>query len=318
MISKHLEPLTAPGSLLAGKIAPMLAYAAKPFDSPRYLFEIKWDGTRCLTFIRGPGVRLQNRRLQDITVRYPDLAGIYRQFNADNAILDGELVALTQGRSDFRKLQQREQLANALKIELAARRIPVTYMVFDVLYLNGESCLHRPLQERKGLLAEILQESDQVLESKFILERGRAFFQEAVAQGLEGVMAKGLASPYLIGKRSRSWLKIKPRGRASCYIVGYSPGQGARRQSFGSLALATPEAAGWKFRGMVGSGFSDALLADISRRLQNLRVDRPAIPLEAPLKGIIWVKPEMRCEVSFQEETPRGHFRAPVFAGLIQ
>ena len=304
--------------MLDAKIAPMLAYAARPFDSPNHLFEIKWDGARCLLFIRGKEIRLQNRRLQDITARYPDLRDLYRQFEVRNAVLDGELVALSQGRSDFRRLQQREQLVSHLKIELAARRLPATYIVFDVLYLNDREQVHLPLAERKGILRDILKESDQVLESKYILEKGKAFFQEAVAQGLEGIMGKALASPYLVGQRSRFWLKIKPRGRATCYIVGYSQGRGARKAYFGSLALATREPQGWLFRGMVGSGFTAEDLEDLRRRLQPLRVAQPPLPLEAPVRGVNWVRPELKCEVTFQEETPRRHFRAPAFTRLVE
>jgi DNA ligase D-like protein (predicted ligase) len=303
--------------MLDAKIAPMLAHASQPFDSPRHLFEIKWDGTRAILFVQEGRLRLQNRRLQDITARYPDLAGLPRQIKAANAILDGELVALSQGRSDFRKLQQREQLADPLKIELASRQVPVTYIAFDVLYLNGKPCLRTPLRERKGILQDILRESDQILESRYIREKGKAFFQQAVAQGLEGVMAKAMSSPYLPGQRSRYWLKIKPRGRAICSIVGYSPGRGPRGPYFGSLALATPEAAGWRFRGMVGSGFSFAELEEITSRLKELRVDSMPVPLAEQVPGVIWVKPDLQCEVTFQEETLRGHFRAPAFERLV-
>ncbi len=303
--------------MLDAKIAPMLAYSSKPFDSPGHIFEIKWDGTRCLAFIRDGKVRLQNRRLQDITSRYPDLSGMHRQFRAKNAILDGELVALSEGRADFRRLQQREQLSTRVKIELAARRIPVTYMVFDLLYLDDRKYLQVPLLERKGALQEILRESDQVLESKYIEEKGKAFFQEAVAQGLEGIMAKAGSSPYLIGKRSHHWLKIKPRGVKTCFVVGYSAGQGFRRPYFGSLALATREQDRWIFRGMVGSGFSLADLEEISRKLRSLRLEGPPPPDLPKVKGITWVKPELRAAVSYQEETPRGHFRAPAFIRLV-
>lgn len=131
-------------------------------------------------------------------------------------------------------------------------------------------------------------------------------------------MGKALDSPYLVGQRSRHWLKIKTRGTATCVIVGYLPGRGARGQTFGSLALATEDPGGWRFRGMVGSGFNAADLKEITAQLQELRVAAPAIPLVGTPKGIIWVKPTRRCTVTFQEETPRGHFRAPVFIRLIE
>jgi bifunctional non-homologous end joining protein LigD len=309
--------LTADGSLLTAKIAPMLAYSSSPFDSPGHFFEIKWDGTRCILFVQEQSVRLQNRRLQDITARYPEFAGLHRQIKGKNAILDGELVVLSQGRPDFRTLQQREQVADPVKISLLAQQLPATYIAFDVLYHDDKKCLTLPLRQRKEILRDILAASEQVVESGYIREQGKSFYRETVAQGLEGVMAKALDSPYLIGRRSRFWLKIKPRGTATCFIVGYSPGQGARRQFFGSLALATPGDEGWVFRGLVGSGFTVADLEEISDRLKGLKVKSPVIPLTGAPRGITWVRPELRCEVTFQEETPRGHFRAPAFKRLI-
>lgn len=311
------QRLAAHRSLLTDKIAPMLAYSSKPFDSVQHLFEIKWDGARCLLFLQGQQLRLQNRRLHDITSRYPELWGLAGQLRVHNVILDGELVVLSQGKADFRRLQQREQLADPMKIEIMSRQLPATYVVFDLLYLDDRNYLEAPLIERKQVLRAILPDSDQVVESQYIEAQGQAFFREAVARGLEGVMAKARASPYLIGQRSRHWLKIKPRGRMACYIVGYSPGQGGRRATFGSLALATREGRGWVFRGLVGSGFAEAELEALARQLMALRVATPAIPLDEVVKGVQWVRPQLRCLVSFQEMTPRGHFRAPAFERLL-
>lgn len=304
--------------MLDAKIAPMLAYSSPPFDSPRHLFEIKWDGARVILFVRDRVIRLQNRRLLDITARYPELAGVHRLIRGKNAILDGELVVLSQGRPDFRALQQREQSSDPIKIDLLARQVPATYIAFDVLYLNGQERLNLPLRQRKEILRDILEESGQLVESRYIREEGKSFYREVVAQELEGVMAKDMESPYLLGRRSRFWLKIKPRGRAVCFIVGYSAGQGSRRPWFGSLALATPGDKGLVFRGMVGSGFSLAELKEITARLQTLVTGKPAAPLPGAPPGLTWVKPELRCEVTFQEETPRGHFRAPAFERLVE
>jgi DNA ligase D-like protein (predicted ligase) len=303
--------------MLTARLAPMLAYAARPFDSPRHLFEIKWDGTRCLLFAQGRGLRLQNRRLEDITARYPELKDLAAGLRARNAILDGELVVLHQGRPDFGRLQQREQSAGPLKVELLARQLPATYIVFDLLFLNGEPRVAAPLQERKELLRTVLAESPLLVESGYILEKGRAFFQEVVDRGLEGVMAKALASPYLIGRRSRFWLKIKPRGREVCYVVGYTPGKRARAGTFGALAVAAVREGVWVYRGLVGSGFSDADLEALKPRLEELRVDAPPPALKGGVPGITWVRPELRCEVTFQEPTPRGRFRAPAFKRLL-
>ncbi len=303
--------------MLDDKIPPMLAYRADPFDSPRHLFEIKWDGTRCLLFKKDQEIRLQNRRLEDITWRYPELAGLPKSLRARSAILDGELVVLAEGRPDFRRLQQREQLADPLKIGLAARRLPATYIAFDVLYFNDQPYLTAPLSARKEILPILLRPSSHLVESRFILEKGQAFFKEAVAQGLEGIMGKSLASPYLPGKRSRFWLKIKPKLTRSCYIIGYTPGEGARQGRFGALLVATREGEAWVYRGKVGSGFSDADLTVLSQRLAARRTAGPPFLPPPRVRQGRWVRPELKCEVRFQEETPRGHFRAPVFLRLV-
>jgi len=312
-------PSTAESNhMLDEKIPPMLAYAAEPFDSPRHVFEIKWDGARCLLFKRGREIRLQNRRLDDITWRYPDLAGLHRHIKAKNAILDGELVALVEGKADFRRLQQREQLTDPFKIDLASRRVAVTYVAFDVLYGNDKKYLDAPLMDRKAILQGLLGESPRLVESRYIEEKGKAFFAEAVKLGLEGVMAKSRASPYLPGKRSRFWLKIKAKPEAECFIIGFKPGQGGRAGFFGSLLLATREKEGLVYRGRVGSGFTEFDLEDISARLKALRAERPPLAQPPRLKDARWVKPRLRCEISFLEKTPRGHFRAPVFKRLVE
>lgn len=303
--------------MLDRQISPMLAHAAEPFDSPDYLYEIKWDGTRCILFITSEGLRLQNRRLVDITHRYPELGHLPAAVTETDVILDGELVVLKGGKSDFRSLQQRDHLDDPLKIRLLSRRMPATYVVFDILYRRGGRCTREPLQRRKERLAEWIDDTvPGLLESQYIRKRGVHFFREAVDRGLEGIMAKTLKGPYRIGRRSRDWLKIKARQSAVCFIVGYTSGQGSRESSFGALVLAQKTSRGWTYRGKVGSGFSDAELAEIHRALQRLQSDRPPPAGLRTVKDVQWVKPELQCRVLYQEATAGGHFRAPVFDGL--
>jgi DNA ligase D-like protein (predicted ligase) len=295
----------------------MLAHSAEPFDSPDHLYEIKWDGTRCILFMNSQNVRLQNRRLADITHRYPELWGIPRNLQAEDVILDGELVILEKGRPHFGKLQQREHVVDPLKIKLLSQRMPATYVAFDVLYRNGIRCTRKSLQDRKEILSEVMGGGvSGLLESQFVLAEGIHFFRKAVGQGLEGVMAKSLAGPYLVGRRSRHWLKIKPRNESTCWIVGYTPGKGSRERFFGALAVADKEDGEWIYRGRVGSGFTDEDIRQLHPRLQQLRAENPPAPRLRRLKGIQWVKPELRCRVIFQEYGESGRFRAPVFDGL--
>jgi bifunctional non-homologous end joining protein LigD len=295
----------------------MLAYAAPgPFDSERHLFEIKWDGARCLLFLKAGAIRLQNRRLETITHRYPELGGLSRQLAAQDAILDGELVALKDGQPSFPRLQQREQVADPTKIGLLSQSMPVTYVAFDILWLNGGQVTAQPLLARKELLADIVRETPQLILSRFVRGPGAAYFREVVSRGLEGVMAKTVAGPYLIGRRSRFWLKIKPRQHKVCTVIGYTTGSGSRAATLGALLVATREGHAWRYRGKVGSGFDTAALAELTARLQELKTPTPPLPQPPRVRGVHWARPGLVVRVSFQEETDRGHFRAPVFEGM--
>lgn len=303
--------------MLDQKIPPMLAYFSEPFDSQKHIFEIKWDGTRCVLFLSNGKIRLQNRRLLDITYRYPEFLNINRYIQAKNAILDGEIVVLEDGKPNFEKLQIREQASEPFKIELLSKKITATYVVFDVLYLNDKKVTDVALIERKDILKSILKEGSNILESKFINTKGIEFYNKIVDLGYEGVMAKNVKSPYLIGKRSKYWLKIKKKFPMRCYIVGYTKGKGQRHSSFGALIIATQQPQGWILRGKVGTGFDENFIEEIMPVLSKLKVDKPLVP-SWKVKDAVWIKPELSCEVSYQEITEKGQLRAPVFKKLIK
>jgi bifunctional non-homologous end joining protein LigD len=304
--------------MLDRNIAPMLAYPADPFDSPRHVFEIKWDGTRAILFLNGKNIRLQNRRFVDMTPRYPELHDLYRSIKAREAVLDGELVVLSGEKPDFGKLQQREQVSDPMRIRLLSGRLPATYIVFDILSLDGTECTRRPLLERKSILNRIVQESDSLVISRHIPEKGKSLFREVIARGFEGVMAKADDSPYLIGKRSRYWLKIKPKLSSVCHIIGFTRGAGYRGRSFGALLIATREKKNWVYRGKVGSGFDGEGLEMLLSLLGPLKTEHPAFPVPGSPRDIQWVRPSLKCEVVYLEMTKSGHFRAPVFKRVVK
>ncbi len=296
--------------MLPDFIKPMLAKLSEPFDSPRFLYEIKWDGTRCLFFIENGKLRLQNRRLNDITYRYPEFWDLPERIPRDGIVFDGEIVVLKDGKPVFRLLQEREHVKSPVKIKILSQRLPATYFVFDLLYLDGKPLFERPLRERKSLLREVLPESPFVAESAYILEKGVAFFEKVVSLGFEGVMAKELESPYLPGKRVDFWLKFKPRGRRRCLIVGYLLRPDGTLKS---LLVAEPTEKGLIFRGKVASGLNTHLASELLSRLKRLSAPKPeGLKGSNFPKGAIFVRPEIACEVSFQEITNRGQFRAPV------
>jgi bifunctional non-homologous end joining protein LigD len=190
-------------------VPPMLAKPGVPFDSPEYLFEIKWEGTRILAFVPKRGYRLVNRHRADVTDRYPEF-----KFLNDlpaGVVLDGEVVVLRQGKPDFGLLLSRNQARASLKIQSLARTFPATYIVFDLIYHRFESLLALSLWARRQRLETVVRAcaNPRLVFSEGIVGEGRAFFEAVCREGLEGVVAKRLDGRYRPGRRD--WIKIKPR-----------------------------------------------------------------------------------------------------------
>jgi ATP-dependent DNA ligase len=192
------------------RILPMLATAAQPFDHPDYAFEIKWDGVRALAAVAADSWRLWGRHKADYTPRYPDLAWLRRL--PTGTLVDGELVVFSAGRPDLQALLRRHHLLDPWRIRGAARWAPVRYILFDLLYHHGRSCLAEPWQIRRERLGELCQKLAEpaVLFSDAVVGQERALYAAVVAQGFEGVMGKHLSASYRPGRRSSVWRKIKP------------------------------------------------------------------------------------------------------------
>ena len=208
--------------MLPTLIRPKLAQPApEPFDSAAHLFEVKWDGIRCLAFIGAGGVRLQSRQLLEITAQFPELSAL-RSLPV-GTVLDGELVALKDGKPSLAAIQQRTHLRQQARIGFLSQREPVTYVVFDLLYCRGKPLLKEPLIERREALQHLMARIKPagVIVPEAIPHHGRALFAQIAALGWEGVMAKRQDSPYLVGRRSRLWLKIKTS--AVCIKAGVKP-----------------------------------------------------------------------------------------------
>ena len=189
----------------------MLAMAAnEPFDSAAHLFEVKWDGVRCLTFVEGGRVRLQSRQLMEISAQFPELDAL--RALPEGTVLDGELVVLEGGQPALVKVQQRVHLQDQHRIRFLSQKSPAVYIVFDLLYVRGRSIMSDSLANRRAMLCEMI--GPLLLPGVHVTESvpavGRAVFVAAMRTGLEGVMAKRADGQYLSGKRSRAWLKIKP------------------------------------------------------------------------------------------------------------
>ena len=196
--------------MMLPNLLPMLAVPALPFDSPEFVFEVKYDGVRALAAVEADGVRLWGRERSAYTARYPELAALRRW--PPGTLVDGELVVLRNGLPDLASLLSRHALTDPWKIRWAPRWCPVRYVVFDLLYHAGRSLLREPLRERRARLEALCAEMPlaDVIFSAGVVGAGRAWFEAAVAQGHEGIMAKLLASLYQPGHRSAAWRKIKP------------------------------------------------------------------------------------------------------------
>lgn len=292
-------------------IAPMLARIAEPFDSPEHLFEIKWDGTRALLFVESDRYRILNRRRAVITERYPELDVLGKL--KPGAVLDGEVVVLRDGKPDFRLLLSREHSASALRRQSSAIEYPATFMAFDQLYSDYRSLEKLPLRARRDQLAETVAAAShpRLVFSDGIMQRGKDYFEEVCARGLEGVMAKRLDSPYHAGRRTDAWLKIKRRKMLLCAIIGYVP---SGPDDIRSLIIATSDDGELRCVGKVGSGIDERTRADLWRLLGEKARATPLIPCSIPGK---WVEPGLYCTVTYQERTESGQLRAPVFKELV-
>jgi DNA ligase D-like protein (predicted ligase) len=303
--AKHADPQKERTKMMNRQISPMLAKASAPFDNPDYLFEIKWDGERAIAFVEDRKiVRLQNRSLQDVSTRYPEIIG--SPVEANEAILDGEIVLLEEdGKPSFSKLAQRSHVQDPFKIHLLSKAMPVTYVTFDILYRNGKALTNLPLRERKKYLS-IMMKQAAILPIFFIEDRGKTFFESVTSMGYEGIMAKRMDSLYLPGKRSDSWLKMKPQKSAICNVIGYTKGEGYRKL-LGALVIGEIRENRMIDRGRVGSGISTRVLGDLLGLLHPL----------TEKNGVTWVDPSLQIEVSYFEETEGGHFRFPVFKRIV-
>jgi len=305
-------------------IHPMLAESVeKPFDGPDWLFEIKWDGYRAVTFIENGKARLVSRNQNDLTPRYPELQDLPQFIQAKSAILDGEVVALDeQGRASFSLMQQRTGFRPGGRRAAEKADVPVLYYAFDLLYLDGYDWRRMPLEERKLQLKSVAEPGDSLRYSDHYEAHGKALFDMARAKGLEGILAKRRAS-YYEERRSREWLKIKIRHTIECVVGGYTEPEGSRTH-FGSLVLGLYDDKGRLIHvGQAGSGFKQRSLAEIWKILKPIETKRnPFFGEVEALRKTFWVKPELVAEIEYAEWTGGTNtgsspkLRAPVFLGL--
>jgi bifunctional non-homologous end joining protein LigD len=276
-----------------------------------WLFEVKWDGYRALAYVRGGDATLLSRNGNDLTVRFAGVAkALEKAVKTPDCVLDGEVCALDeQGRPSFSAMQQGKP------------GTPIVYEVFDVLEVDGDPLVDLPLRERRTRLARLLDRRNATVRLSETFDDGPGLLEAAEQQHLEGIVAKRVDSPYRQAKRTRDWLKIKTHGRQEFVIAGYTKGQGRRSGRFGSLVLGVWRGDDFVYVGNVGTGFTDRVIDELLVKLRPL--EQKESPFEVVPKmpkvrraDVVWVKPELVCEVEFVEWTHDGRLRAPSFQGL--
>jgi bifunctional non-homologous end joining protein LigD len=308
---------------LPRSLVPMKATTGELPTGVGWAYEVKWDGMRALVYVEHGVVRVQSYNERDVTASWPELASIGGALAAETALLDGEIVATDDlGRPSFGRLQQRMHLTKAAEVAVRAAEVPVTYLVFDLLHLDGHDLTGLPLVERRRVLDDVL---DPGLSWRIspLHDDGAALAAAAEVNGLEGVVAKRLAAPYEPGKRTRTWLKVKVRRRQEMVVGGWVPGEGNRSGRIGAILVGYHDAPGdggpLRFAGRVGTGFTDAELRRLDGVFATLATDvcpfDPLPPRAEMLRKPRWLRPELVAELEFGEWTTDGRLRHPSYLG---
>lgn len=314
---------------LLPQLAPMLAKPSSqlPADTADFATEIKWDGIRAMIYIENRRLHILSRNGFDITFRYPEIQPLSQTAGRQNLILDGEIVALdTNNLPSFSLLQQRMNLDDLKRISEITERVPVNYIIFDLLYYDSQLILNTKYRERRQKLAQLALTGATWSTPDFKTGQTAEILEVSRKLGLEGIILKRLDSLYLPGKRSSDWLKIKNIRRQEFIIAGWTPGEGLRAQTIGAVILAyydlVPEEAAKRgvspqllYAGSCGTGFTKKGLQQLEETLRALYT--PDNPFSQPVKksGVSFCRPTLVGEFSFTEWTATNTLRHPSFQG---
>ena len=296
-------------AMLPGPIEPMKARLGDPGKGVAWNFEVKWDGYRAIAFCSG-GLKLQGRRLNEIGADFPEIKPLGSDSRARGLVLDGELVVVDEdGRPDFQLMQSRRE-----------RQLEAHFMIFDLLWADGTDLRPMPYLERRARLEALGLTGPTWSVPERLAGELNEVLEATAALGLEGVVAKDPDSPYVSGRRTNYWLKVKHVKRQEFVIGGWLPGKGHRSGSLGSLLVGYYDGnSELRLAGRAGTGMGDELLAELFATLSaSARVDSPFVAEDAASipRGAGWCEPELVIEVRFTEWTREGRLRNPVFVGF--
>jgi bifunctional non-homologous end joining protein LigD len=323
MMHRMDPPVDPDAQPLPQLVRPMLAVSGelpRAVDDGRFGYEMKWDGVRAVVYDDRGSIRILSRNDREITDTYPELRGLGRALGARRVVLDGEIVAFDEsGRVSFGALQPRMHVANPSQARRLSGTIPVVFLAFDLLFLDGHPTLDLTYAQRRELLDSLDLFGPHWQTPPYFAGGGTDALAASRAQRLEGVVAKRLDSTYHPGRRSRDWIKVKHTASQTIVIGGWQPGEGRRSGGIGSLLMGVYGDAGFEFVGHVGTGFTDRMLEDLAAQLRPL--ERRTSPFDTPVpapqaKGAHWVTPRLVGEVVYAEWTRDNRLRAASWRGL--
>jgi bifunctional non-homologous end joining protein LigD len=282
-----------------------------------WAWELKWDGIRALCYVDGGRIRLVTRNGNEVTHRYPELRRLGESLGTLDVVLDGEIVAFDDdGRPSFERLQSRMHVESDSMIRRLVGQVPVTYVLFDILWHNGSSTMELPYEERRALLTRLQLSGPSWQTPPNEVGDGAATKEVSKQFELEGVVAKRLDSTYEPGKRTRTWYKVKNSLRQEFVVGGWQPGERGRTGSIGSLLVGYyDDGDRLHYAGKVGSGLSESSIAELSREFAAHPLDASPFDVGTTPKGVRFVEPRIVAEVKFTEWTAKGVIRQPTLLG---
>lgn len=290
----------------------LIGRESPPFDDENYIFELKWDGERCVAYLDPSGVtELRNKRNERMLLKVPELSGLHRQVSG-KCILDGELFIIKNGKPDFAEIQRRSLMSDPFRIKIAGNMYPASFIAFDILYHEGKETLRLPLMERKALLQKTVTDSPRLAISRYIQTQGTALFEQAKARSLEGIVGKLKDSIYTPDKRTTSWVKIKALMDDDFIVCGYIPKEG----SMNSIVLGQYRDSCLVYKGHVTLGVGGQAFETILRHPKRETAPFPEFPAGHDNERAYWLEPTLVCTVKFMHYTKGGGMRQPVFKGL--
>jgi bifunctional non-homologous end joining protein LigD len=318
----RMDPAPADYHPLPTQIRPMLAtLGTLPSDDTRWAYEIKWDGVRAIAYVEGGRVKLQSRNDNELTASFPEIRAVGEYLGARPCILDGEIVIMGDGGlPDFGRLQKRLHVTSPTAVKTFQADWPATYVIFDVLHLDGRDLMNDTYDQRRQALESLqLGGTAFTTAASYRDTKGADILRGTQESGLEGVIAKRRDSRYTPGRRSDEWIKIKNVRTQEVVIGGWTEGSGNRSDDLGALLLGIPEGKALRYVGKVGTGFSARARRELLDLLAPTATTKNPF---APTSAVVepnphhFVRPRHVGEVQFGEWTSAGHLRHPTWRGL--